>query len=244
MSSIELTKKYWESITLNSQVNLSDTAALEASQSEGRGLQGMEYSVKEITVITEKDYFCKRPGLCRWILLKLVHPNQVLYLCAKIIGDDVELRMYYNPESIIVGNREEQVNAQNVFMFENYEPHCLNDLLGLRYAKQINWTFDFGNGPEEVIFSQKGGIELQGEAIHIASDFSSNNMATVSEYLAETETPESEIMIVEIGPFPASGHSGYSPELSKIKDSKRGGEILFLVGNMVNEFEISIVRKS
>lgn len=219
---VELNKKFWQSITVKSQVVLTDQSALDVSQAEGRGMQGMEYSVEEILSIKEKD------NLCEWLVLKLVHPNQTLYLVVKIVGDIVELRMYYNPESIVIGNRADQIDAQNVFMFSNYKPNAHNNLLGLKYTNQINWTFDYGNGPEEVVFNQKGNMELTGKAKYTPARFSDQTLiATISEYLAVTNTPEPEIMIIEVGSA----------------TSKNGGAILLLVGNSINEFEISIVRK-
>ena len=222
MNSVELNKKFWKSVTPKSLVHLSDMAALEASQAEGRGLNGMDYSIKEILSVVEKDQ------LCEWLVFKLFNPSQTLYLVVKCVGDDVDLRMFYNPESIVVGNRQDQINNQNVFMFENYKPHSHNNLLGLKYTSQINWTFDYGNGPEEVVFNQKGNMELTGDASYSpARNRNDQYVATISEYLAEKETPEPEIMIIEVG--------------SAV--NKKGGSILLLVGNPINEFEISIVRK-
>lgn len=219
---VELSQKFWRSVTLNSQVNLTDQAALDASAAEGRGMQGMEYAVKEILSITEKD------KLCEWLIFKLVHPKQTLYLVVKTVGDEVDLRVFYNPESIIVGDRNDQLNAQNYFMFANHNPKGKNNLLGLKYTQQIAWTFDYGNGPQEVIFNQKGNMELTGTASYQPRRFAGETLvATVSEYLAASDTPEPEIMIVEVGNT----------------KSKTGGAILLLVGNSINEFEMSIVRK-
>lgn len=222
MQKVELSKKFWQSVTVKSLVHLTDNAALEASQAEGRGMQGMEYTVEEIISVKEKD------NLCDWLVFKLVHPKQTLYLVVKMVGDITELRMYYNPDSIIIGNRADQINAQNVFMFKNFKPHSHNNLLGLKYTGEINWTFDYGNGPIEVIFKQKGNMELTGTAKYTPNRFAGETLiATVSEYLANSDTPEPEIMILEVGSM----------------KSKNGGAILLLVGNAINEFEMSIVRK-
>lgn len=219
---VELNKTYWRSITLNSQVNLTDQSALDASAAEGRGMQGMEYTVKEILSITEKD------KLCEWLIFKLVHPKQTLYLVVKIVDDNIDLRVFYNPDSIIVGDRNDQLNAQNYFMFANHNPKGKNNLLGLKYTQQIAWTFDYGNGSQEVIFNQKGNMELTGTASYQPRRHAGETLiATISEYLAASDTPEPEIMIVEVG---------------NVK-SKTGGAILLLVGNSINEFEMSIVRK-
>lgn len=222
MNSVELNKKFWKSVTPKSLVHLSDMAALEASQAEGRGLNGMDYSIKEILSIIEKD------KLCEWLVFELFNPSQTLYLVVKCVGDDVDLRMFYNPESIVVGNREDQIKDGNTFMFGNFSPSIRKNLLELKYVNQINWTFDYGNGPEEVVFNQKGNMELTGDASYSpARNRNDQYVATVSEYLAEKETPEPEIMIIEVGNIA----------------NKKGGSILLLVGNPINEFEISIVRK-
>jgi len=222
VNKVELTKEFWKSVTVKSMVNLTDTAALEASQAEGRGMQGMDFVVEEILSIKESN------KLCEWLVFKIVNPKQVLFLVVKIVGEAVDLRMYYNPESIVIGDRKDQINAQNVFMFENFKPHSHNNLLSLKYAKKIDWTFDFGKGPVEIPFTQKGNMEFSGEAVYTPNYFANEKLiATVSEYLADLEATEPEMMIIEVG---------------NVKN-KNGGSILFLVGNQVNQFEISIVRK-
>lgn len=222
MGKVELSKKYWQSVTLGSQVILTDQAAIEASMNDKRGMEGMQYTIDNITSITEFN------NLCSWIVYRIVNPKQILFLVVKIIGEEAELRVFYNPESIPSGNRADMINAEMFFMFANANDSSLNNLLKLKYVQEINWTFDFGSGPYQVLFTQKGGLELTGKASLNPPAFQGETIiATISEYSTKEVCAESEMMILEVG---------------NVK-SKQGGLINFLVGNKINEFELEVVCK-
>lgn len=213
------TKEFWTNLAVKSQVTLTDFEALEASQSQGRGLQGMEYVLEEILVVAEKD------DLCKWYINRIVNPDQELYLVAKVIGDEVQLTVYYVPPAVITGTRKEQVAANNLFLFQ--ESQDWQQLMKLQHAHQISWQFTVDEQPQDVQFEQKGGMELTGKAVYKPNKFINQTLlATISEYKANADCSDPDLMILEIG----------------YMNSSVGGVIKVLLGAPVNQFEVSILN--
>ncbi len=215
-------KNFWRTLAVKSQVTLTDTAALEASQMQGRGLAGMEYVVEEILHVVEND------NLCEWFVCRIVHPEQELYLVAKLFASEVQLKVYYAPPAVISGTRKEQVEAGNTFIFRDATDW--HQYMKLIHASKIDWDFDVDGKTDKVQFVQKGNMELTGKGYYQGdlnvSKIGQPLLATISEYLAQKKCSDPELMILEVGSY----------------NSKVGGVIKVLLGAPVNEFEISILN--
>ncbi len=212
-------KQFWQNLSVKTQVVLTDAAALEASQAQGRGMEGMEYVIEEITHVVEKD------SLCEWFFCRMANPDQELFLSAKIIDDEVQLRVYYIPPAVIVGTRKEQIAANNTFLFK--EAKDWHQYLKLQHASSILWEFDIpGQAQQQVSFAQKGGMELTGRAYIKPSKATNVLLATISEYTTDTAISDPDIAIVEIGDM----------------NSKVGGVMKILLGGPINQFEVNFLR--
>ena len=215
-------KKFWQTLAVKSQVTLTDTAALEASQLQGRGLQGMEYVVEEILHVVEND------NLCEWFICRIVNPDQELYLVAKLFASEVQLKVYYAPPAVISGTRQEQIEAANTFIFRDAKD--MKQYMHLKHAALIDWDFNIDEKVDKVRFLQKGNIELTGKGYYqgdlSVSKIGQPLLVTISEYLAQKQCSDPEIMIFEVGSY----------------NSKVGGVIKVLLGAPVNEFEVSILN--
>lgn len=217
-----LSKDFWSTLAVKSQVTLTDTAALEASQMQGRGLAGMEYVVEEILTIVEQN------NLCSWYVCRIVNPEQELYLVAKIVGDEeVQVKVYYAPPAVMAGTRKEQVEANNLFLFRETKEDW-HKYLTLRHASQISWEFNIEGGkPQIVVFDQKGNMELSGRVSYMPpADIHQTLLATISEYQAQSDCSDPEIMLLEIGN----------------RTSQVGGVMKVLLGGPVSKFEVSILN--
>lgn len=211
-----LEPSYWPTVRVGSVISLHDEQSLNHSLELGLGLNPMEYVVAEVWAFREQS------DLGRWWMYRLEQPRDEpeLWLIVKVVDEAVDLRMYYVPEGFVPGNRVDQLNAGNDWLFlQGWEGAALIDR---PYAQQIV----YGEGDSEVWYDNKGVTYAADVAITMIGD-SIRSSGLVTEYLADRETADTELLIMEVG----------DPE------DPDGGSITLLLGCPINTNDIDVIRK-
>lgn len=159
----------------------------------GLGPKPLEYEVAEIAIVRDFHDFCT-------YLFYFLKPTQIqiqqgLLLMCKIVGTNMDLRLYYQTEFQPDG-RPEIIERGDAFLFQppadatNFQP------------RELKFTPELQHG--ENAWVMKGFGEVHGSASfkppklqyhHVGQVF-----ATVAEYdLTQGETPDTEVIILEFG---------------------------------------------
>ena len=214
-----LSPNYWPGVHVGSVVSLKDEQSLQHSMELGLGLKPMEYIVKQRWHVQEVD------DLGTWWMYQLQQPEgePELWLIVKVVDDAVDLRIYYLPEGLLVGNRVDQLNAGNDWLFTpGWDANV--SLIGRPFAQSIA----FGEGDAQVLYDNKGvtyGADV--DITVLGGDGLARLDGLVTEYLANRECPDPELIIIEVG-------DAEDPD---------GGSISLLMGCPVNTSDLDVLRK-
>lgn len=210
--------KFWLSIKPKSTVILKDEQAIEDARKEGKGMNGYDYSVGAVRVITEMN------NLARWVLLKLDGSDQEIWLMAKIVDEKFDLRVYFHDEGFEPGTRAELIEHGCQWLFsepqkENWKP------------RDLKFTHEITQKPEgedrEVVYVQKSQ-EMYGHSSESPkpSGLPDKVLATIVEYSTQDTTDNPELLVVELGG----------------EGKNEGGHITLWLGSQVNPNEVEVVR--
>lgn len=202
------TSDYWKNIEEDSVITLKDEQALEQSLSSGEGVEGIDYYVsKVLTLSLNQDIIWK------FFILRDSLNEQELWLLAKIVEKDVEVKIYFEVPEFESGSRKDLIDNDYHWLFK--EPQDTNNFKydDLKYSKDIIITSNKG---EEVVYKQKKQGELFGKF--------EDSVFGIVEYDTEQEIENKEILILEIG------------------DGEEGGFVRMLLGNNLNLAEIDVLN--
>lgn len=213
---------FWRGVRPGSVIRLTDEPTLL------RDMNGIDYTVQAIETITEDD------GHMEWILFRLESGKELPdsradepTLMVKIVGVNMELRIYRDDADFEPGNRQDMDAQDDLWMFFAPEDPDDFDVCELQYSEYIDYEDDNGDDNDAVVirFDQKHP-EQNGEVVVEPSSSGSPQMAVISEYTAVDDYEESEAVIIEIGSADAM--------------EETGGLISFMLGHTItpNETEV------
>jgi len=189
------TAAFWRSLGCGSVVTLSDAQTREDSIKEGRGDQPLSFTVQTIRTITEAG------GLAVWRLFHLSEVKQQIWLMAKVVGQEVDLRVYFEvpTEQFQPGNRRDMVERNNLWLFQ--QPADPNHFTynELEYTANIEAPAENG---QPVTFRMKPQGTLHGLLrTDPSGEEGDNDFTSVVEYQADplnaSENPE--LLLLEVG---------------------------------------------
>ena len=224
LDSDQLTSAFWYKVTVGQMVEFSDPQALQDSVDEGRGAVPRNYEIKEIRTIEEQH------GLATWRLFRVADQKQSLWLLAKIVDQQVELRLYFDlPENEFKpGNRRDMVERGCYWLFQqpaDPQNFAFNDL---EYTVQIP-------GPDGVVFVLKDQGVMAGTMTVTPPSIGMDGQlfTLVAEYAApDGSTDNPQLLLLEIG--------GASPDPDE-NDNPDGGFITLAQGMVLNPAEVDMI---
>ena len=206
------------------QITLTDEQTIKDLIENGvdGAMSGLQLEVQRVR------HICESSGLMEWYLADLSGYDFPLFFLAKIVDQDMDMRIYYQPDDIDLGTRRDQLDNGNAWLFENQLDGT--SPCDLRYTDTFDQLIDDVN----VEFGIKGG-PLYGELRDnpVQSGISQPQFVGVIEYAVgahynKVENPE--LIIVEIGGLDADGDH-----------LEEGGLMLVLQGSNVDPNDLSLL---
>jgi len=171
---------YWENIQLKDLIQLSDEQTIEYLMEKGhKNIEhGADFTVTRKRVITAQQ------GPSKWFVFDISFANFVWILVVKTVGADFDLKIYYIPDDFVEGNRDDVLDNDFAWLFD--EPENLDDYKSseLSFAKEIEED-------DNVLFISDGLI--YGECREGAE----KSFATVVEYSTTSDLENPNMMILE-----------------------------------------------
>ena len=213
---------FWYELPAGSIVRLTDEQAVQEAKEKGRGKRGLEYEVGDIVQINEAT------EQVQWRLFELVDDEESLWLMVRTVGDELEVRVYFEDEEAFEsGTRAEQVEREEFWLFRQPEDEDDWEPADLEFTSRISWDFEDGKGT--AVFSQKpqgqlyGSFEVMGEDIGPLP-------ASVIEYYSPDAVDNNEIVIIETG--------GVDPKT--VEMVPEGGFVRVMFGCVLDPDEIEV----
>ena len=181
-----------DKIKINDQIVLTDKQTIEELIEDGieNATEGLFLEVLNIRNVNEAD------GLANWTFVELAGYKIPLTLVIKTASKNVDFGIYYQPDDIENGNRQDQLSQDNFWIFE--EPGDSEDFVPseLKMARKFDQEIE---GVGKVDFEIK--IETLYGEINDQSD-GETQFVSITEYRTvknydKIENPE--IIILEIG---------------------------------------------
>ena len=209
---------FWKGIKPGSTITLKDKQAIEDAMEKGQGMKGMDYMVKVVYRIKELN------GLAQWILFLLDDPGESIWVMAKIVDQEVDLRVYFEHPQFEPGNRKDMIDQENLWLFlepDNPDDFQYNDL---KFTDQIEIEED---DDEMLVYRQKGFKEMHGKCVLLpVLSGMGEPIATIAEYKADRACENPELLLFELGG----------------QDSSEGGLIRLMLGCSLRPTEIDILE--
>jgi hypothetical protein len=186
----------WMAVRPGSVVTVSDAQGIADSMKRGLGVRGIDYTVERIGKLRQVN------DLSTHLLFTLKDEAQMTYLLVKIVDDLIDLGLYFEPDGLAPGTRQELVDRGALWLFQEPSNPQNFDPAELRYTTSIRQTLPkAGGGQEEVLYEIKPQGELQCDYTETPprSGMSGNLLATVVEYRTAQQTENPEFLILEIG---------------------------------------------
>lgn len=243
--------EFWLAIRKGDSIILSDKQAIEESLRRDLGADGMTHIVKSARHIRELN------DLCQWVVLELDDDEQDLFLFIKIVDDDIDLRVIFPAAGFTPGNREDMIEEENLWLFQ--EPSDPDDfeLMDLEYTKAVDWDAPFGgpigDGIIQATYRQKSQGVLQGQVFCYPEESGiGDQIATVVELSTdERDVDNPEMLILETGEVGAitiemdeEDEAEEVDETTTESESKGGYiEVFFGASIRSNEVEVLTLKK-
>ncbi len=209
---------FWRRMKPKSIVTLSDAQSLQDSMDEGKGPKPRDYVVKEIQSIKESS------GLAEWLFFRLEGGSQPLWLMAKIVDRDMDVRIYFEAPGFAPGNRRDVLDAGMDWLFQPPPDRSDFGLNDLAYTTEISFTEESG---KVVPFRRKPQGDLYGESTYLPKRSGIDKLLTaVVEYGAVSECDNPELVLIEAGD----------------ENSPEGGYIMLFQGCKANLTEVDVLN--
>jgi hypothetical protein len=207
-------RKFWEQeVTVGRTVFLSDRQAMEDALKENKNIEPIEYIIEEIQTIKNEDL-----GVT-WKIFKMDRIKEILWLLVKMVGEEVDLRVYFRPEAFTPGDREEMFEKDQLYIFGAPEDEEDYEIEDLEFASVMELDgFDY---------NQKAVGGLPGIVDYAPADeVMDGQVVFLTEYMAEDLECESpEAIILEYGG----------------EGSETGGFIDFLLGSSISVEDLELL---
>jgi len=209
---------FWKGINPGSTITLKDKQAIEDSMEKGNGMTGIDYMVKSVYSLKElKD-------LAEWYLFLLDDPEDLIWIMVKIVGQEIDFRVYFEHPQFEPGNRKDMIDQEKLWLFmepDNPGDFQYNDL---KFTDLIEIEDD---NDEVLIYKQKGAKEMHCNCnILPVQSGNKNPIATLVEYQAEKACENPELLLFELGG----------------QESSEGGLIRLMPGCNLRPTEIDILE--
>lgn len=205
----EYTPEYWSALEVGQTVYLSDKQGVENALSKKEGTES-QYVIKSI-----RDIQSRENGI-QWLFFEL-ESEENIWLLVKIVGDEFDLRVYFEPKDFAKGDRSDMIENECFWLFE--EPENTEDFA----FNELEFTKNFQL--EESEYQMKPFGMLTGIVQDTPSNALNGSLVCITEYRTEDEVDNPEIMFIEIGG----------------ETSDTGGFIYVLVGTPITAEEIEII---
>lgn len=184
---------------------------------ESGKMEGLDYKIRYVRTFRDSD------GLAEWNLLYLESESSPAWLLVKIVGDDIDFRVYYaeyGPDFFKEGHRVDVLEWEQNWIFQEPEDPEDFNIADLRYTQSIF----IDNDGSDIEYKMKDFGEIYGELSEEPSQIiTSPTPAIIVEYAATTECDDPELLILEIG------------------EEDDGGFISLLMGNPVGIQELEVI---
>jgi len=203
--------EFWRTVKVGQTVVLSDEQAIEDALKAGKGKTEMDYLVKSIRVIEDR-----KTGI-EWRFLRLESPDN-LWILIKIVDREFDLRAYFEPSDFQPGDRQDLLDHECYWMFD--EPADPNNyrLNDLQFARSFEIE---GCVYEQKPFGMLAGFVRETPVVKELEGV----LTCVCEYRTEGETKNPEAIFIEMGG----------------EHSERGGYIYVLLGNPISQEDIEVI---
>jgi hypothetical protein len=209
---------FWRGLKPESIISLSDEQSMQESMDEGKGLKPKDYVVREIQTIKESS------GLAEWLFFRLDGGSQPLWLMAKIVDRNMDVRIYFEAPGFQSGNRRDVLEAGMDWLFKPPGDPVNFRLNELAYTGEISFTED---GGKVVKFHRKPQGDLFGESTFLPKRSGVDRLLTaVVEYGATAACDNPELVLIEAGD----------------EKSEEGGYIRLLQGCAANLSEVDVLK--
>jgi len=222
------TPEFWRDIKPGSTITLSDEQSIQESMSRGLGVGGLDFVVDSVLRIRHDD------GLAEWYFYNLGDEHQEIYLVTKLVGQHIDVGVYFEPDEFPPGNRRDLVMRGDTWIFE--EPEDVEDFLfdELKYNHELIMSLDVNNTGSQkeedlvdVYFGMKNQGVQYGSAFNVPDHSGMGRiMASVVEYSTDTAYENPTVMILELGG----------------DKSEDGGLISMLSGCPINLSEVDVLK--
>lgn len=222
------TPDFWRDIKPGSTITLSDEQSINESISQGLGVNGLDFVVDSILVIRQGE------GLAEWYFYNLGEEDQEVYLVAKLVGQHLDLGVYFEPDEFPPGNRRDLVDRGDTWIFD--EPENLDDFTydELKYCNELIMSLDLNNtGSDDeddlvdVHFKMKGQSVQYGSCKHVPDQSGIGRiMASIVEYSTDRAYENPNTILIELGG----------------EKSDDGGLISLLSGCPINLSEVDVLK--
>ncbi len=228
--------EFWMDLGLGSVITLQDPQAVEDMIRRGQGAFAQQCEVDKIFRIRERE------GLAEWHMFHLNEPTQELWLMAKIVGRNMDLRVYYQPpeDQFMPGNRRQLVERGDAWLF--HEPARGFHWNDLEYFPEITQNLQLGDGSVvRVPYHLKPQGVLHGSVRITPEEYGIRNplLTTIAEYRCAFPQPSAaeyhpDIPVIE------------NPELLilEIGDDEEGGRITLSLGADISPNYLGVMKRS
>jgi hypothetical protein len=218
--------EFWEKIKVNNIVTLKDEQGIEDSMEQSKGIGGLDYTVKSVKTITQTD------NLCKWLVFELDSADQVLWMVAKIVDEDVDVIIYFDIPEFPSGSREEMLDNDMFWLFQEPENHDDFDVSELKFSKDMFLNHEVDGKVEELHYQLKPQGQLFGTCKTSPSPSGiGDTFMGVMEYSTGQECENPEFLILEEGEIPR-----YQED-----EDTEGGWITILLGCKVRGTEVDVL---
>jgi hypothetical protein len=221
MSLNKMTPEFWADVKPGDVVQMKDEQALEDSLRRGDGLNPIDYVVGEIREMPEMN------GLATWTMFRLDDSGeQTLWLLLKIVDDAMDVRAYYTPdEDYTPTQRMDLINQGVTFLFDTTDPSI--PVCDAMFAPRVAYTeYSEDGSSSEIVYARKNStLTAEMEIDPPPEGVPQPVMTLVTEYLAEEECQNPELLILEVG------------------DDEQGGMVYLYLGATLGENDFDVMKR-
>jgi hypothetical protein len=190
--------KFWRKLKIGSAITLTDLQAIKES------LTTNDHSLKREYIISSKASIKLEGGIGEYLLFDFADADN-MRLIAKIVGEEMDIRIYFQIPEVPLGNRKDLVcKLENCWMFkppadpDNFNPETF-DFDTLELVDWASLQMDVDGNKQDVVYNKKATRTLIGRFHDTEESSSSDCLAAITEYQAESKVDNPELVIIEIG---------------------------------------------
>lgn len=221
--------EFWLKLDKDSVITLSDEEALDEAMEKGEGIKGIDYLITNKKVIRYED------KVIQWVIFEIEGEDEVCWFMVKIVDEELDFRVYYQPEGFEPGSRADLVERGLGWLFE--PPEDEDDFVPgeLEYARYPNVppVDEEEEDSDEVSYVAKPPGPLYARCKNYPGSSSDPGFITVVEYSSEEDCSDPEMLVLEEGGLDEDGDP-----------SPHGGWVTILLGTPLESNEVDVLDAS